>query len=204
VNAFVDLIKEFGGDEYDFSIRETQTHEIIEDVARMKSELGILYLNDFNEPVLSKEIKSKELKFTELFSAKPHVFVGSANPLAQKKSVTLDDLLPYPYLSFEQGEYNSFYYSEEILSTIKRPKNIRVRDRATLFNLLIGLNGYTICSGVIDEKLNGSDIVAVPLEAEGSMRIGIVTHKKVLSNPLTEFYINALKKYIGEETRLTT
>lgn len=81
---FVDLIKEFGGDEYDFSIRETQTHEIIEDVARMKSELGILYLNDFNEPVLSKEIKSKELKFTELFSAKPHVFVGSANPLAQK------------------------------------------------------------------------------------------------------------------------
>ena len=96
----------------------------------MKSELGILYLNDFNEPVLSKEIKSKELKFTELFSAKPHVFVGSANPLAQKKSVTLDDLLPYPYLSFEQGEYNSFYYSEEILSTIKRPKNIRVRDRA--------------------------------------------------------------------------
>ncbi len=142
--------------------------------------------------------------FVELFSANPHVFVGSANPLAQKKSVTLDDLLPYPYLSFEQGEYNSFYYSEEILSTIKRPKNIRVRDRATLFNLLIGLNGYTICSGVIDEKLNGSDIVAVPLEAEGSMRIGIVTHKKVLSNPLTEFYINALKKYIGEETRLTT
>ena len=188
VNAFVDLIKQFGGDEYDFSIRETQTHEIIEDVARMKSELGILYLNDFNE----------------LFSAKPHFFVGSANPLAQKKSVTLDDLLPYPYLSFEQGEYNSFYYSEEILSTIKRPKNIRVRDRATLFNLLIGLNGYTICSGVIDEKLNGSDIVAVPLEAEGSMRIGIVTHKKVLSNPMTEFYISALKKYIGEETRLTT
>ena len=116
VNAFVDLIKEFGGDEYDFSIRETQTHEIIEDVARMKSELGILYLNDFNEPVLSKEIKSKELKFTELFSAKPHVFVGSANPLAKKKSVTLEDLQAYPYLSFEQGEYNSFYYSEEIFS----------------------------------------------------------------------------------------
>ena len=95
VNAFVDLIKEFGGDEYDFSIRETQTHEIIEDVARMKSELGILYLNDFNEPVLSKEIKSKELKFTELFSAKPHVFVGSANPLAQKKSVTRTDVAEF-------------------------------------------------------------------------------------------------------------
>ena len=204
VKAFVEMVKQFGMDEYEFAVHETKTYEVIEDVRNFKSEIGILYLNDFNEPVLSKEIKSKELKFTELFSAKPHVFVGSANPLAQKKSVTLDDLLPYPYLSFEQGEYNSFYYSEEILSTIKRPKNIRVRDRATLFNLLIGLNGYTICSGVIDEKLNGSDIVAVPLEAEGSMRIGIVTHKKVLSNPLTEFYIKKKKKYIGEETRLTT
>lgn len=196
VNAFVDLIKEFGGEEYDFSIRETQTHEIIDDVARMKSEIGILYLNDFNEPVLRKLIKSNGLTFTELFSAKPHVFVGSANPLAKKSSVTLDDLKPYPYLSFEQGEYNSFYYSEEILSTIKRDKNIRVRDRATLFNLLIGLNGYTICSGVIDEKLNGSDIVAVPLEAEGTMRVGILTNPKVLKNSLTDFYIAALKKYI--------
>ncbi|WP_295213201.1 LysR family transcriptional regulator [Ruminococcus sp.] len=196
VNAFVDLIKEFGGEEYDFSIRETQTHEIIDDVARMKSEIGILYLNDFNEPVLRKLIKSNGLTFTELFSAKPHVFVGSANPLAKRASVTLDDLKPYPYLSFEQGEYNSFYYSEEILSTIKRDKNIRVRDRATLFNLLIGLNGYTICSGVIDEKLNGSDIVAVPLEAEGAMRVGILTNPKVLKNSLTDFYIAALKKYI--------
>lgn len=196
VNAFVDLIKEFGGEEYDFSIRETQTHEIIDDVARMKSEIGILYLNDFNEPVLRKLIKSNGLTFTELFSTKPHVFVGSANPLAKRASVTLDDLKPYPYLSFEQGEYNSFYYSEEILSTIKRDKNIRVRDRATLFNLLIGLNGYTICSGVIDEKLNGSDIVAVPLEAEGAMRVGILTNPKVLKNSLTDFYIAALKKYI--------
>ena len=199
VNAFVDLIKEFGGDEYDFSIRETQTHEIIEDVARMKSELGILYLNDFNEPVLSKETKSKELKFTELFSAKPHVFVGSANPLAQKKSVTLDDLLPYPYLSFEQGEYNSFYYSEEILSTIKRPKNIRVRDRATLFNLLIGLNGYTICSGVINEELNGKNIVAVPLAVDDYMEIGYITHSKVGPGKFGTLYIEALKRYASAQ-----
>ena len=161
----------------------------------MKSELGILYLNDFNEPVLSKEIKSKELKFTELFSAKPHVFVGSANPLAQKKSVTLDDLLPYPYLSFEQGEYNSFYYSEEILSTIKRPKNIRVRDRATLFNLLIGLNGYTICSGVINESLNGKNIVAVPLNLDDYMEIGYLTRENVEPSLFAQYYIDALKKF---------
>lgn len=197
VNAFVDLIKEYGNDEYDFSLRETQTHEIIEDVARMKSEIGILFLCDFNEPILRKMIKSNDLRFTELFVAKPHVFVSSRNPLAKKESVKLEDLEPYPYLSFEQGEFNSFYYSEEILSTVERQKNIRVRDRATLFNLLIGLNGYTLCSGVIDKELNGKDIVAVPLEAECDMHIGIVTNKKALPSRLGSIYINALKKYIN-------
>lgn len=198
VNAFVDLIKEYGREEYDFSIRETQTHEILEDVADMKSEIGILYLNDFNEVVINKMLKAKSLEFTELFVAKPHVFVGIKNPLAKRKSVTIEDLEPYPYLSFEQGEYNSFYYSEEIFSTMERKKNIRVRDRATLFNLLIGLNGYTVSSGVIDEELNGKDIVAVPLAAESYMRIGIVTNKKVIPSRLGITYINALKRYTKE------
>lgn len=198
VNAFVDLIKEYGREEYDFSIRETQTHEIIEDVAGLKSEIGILYMNDFNEVVLRKIIKENNLDFTELFVAKPHIFVGIKNPLAKMDSVTIDDLEHYPYLSFEQGQYNSFYYSEEIFSTIERKKNIRVRDRATLFNLLIGLNGYTVSSGIIDEELNGKDIVAVPLAAESHMRIGIVTHKKVQPGRLGTIYINALKKHIQE------
>ena len=196
VNAFVDLIKEFGGNEYDFSLRETQTHEIIEDVANMKSEIGILYLNDFNDTILRKMIKMHDLEFAELFVAKPHVFVSSSNPLAKRQTVTMEDLEPYPYLSFEQGEYNSFYYSEEIFSTVDRQKNIRVRDRATLFNLLIGLDGYTLCSGVIDEELNGKEIVSVPLSAEGDMRIGYITHNKALPSRLGSFYIEALKKYI--------
>lgn len=197
VNAFVDLIKNCGSDSYDFSIRETQTYEILEDVARMKSEVGILFYNAFNKTVLMKMIKSNDLKFTELFTAKPHIFVSTGNPLAKRKSVTMEDLIPYPYLSFEQGEHNSFFYSEEIFSTVSRSKNIRVRDRATLFNLLIGLNGYTVCSGVIDRKLNGENIVAVPLEAEGDMHIGFVTHRKVQLSRLGELYIEALKNYTG-------
>ena len=127
--------------------------------------------------------------------AKPHIFVSTKNPLAGKKSVTIEELEPYPYLSFEQGEHNSFYFSEEIFSTVDRPKNIRVRDRATLFNLLIGLNGYTVCSGVIDEELNGENIVAVPLEAQGDMHIGTVTHKKVLPSRLGAIYRDALVRY---------
>ena len=139
VNAFVDLIKKYGQDEYDFSIRETQTYEIIEDVAKMNSELGIIFMDDFNDVVLNKILKSNDLEFHQLYSARPHVFISRRHPLAGKQIITNEQLEAYPYLSYEQGEHNSFYFSEEIFSTYERKKNIRVRDRATLFNLLIGL-----------------------------------------------------------------
>lgn len=196
VNAFVDLIKEYGQEEYDFSLRETQTYEIIEDVAKMRSEIGILFLNDFNEKVIRKILKSHDLEFHSLFVAAPHIFISRDHPLAAKQMITNEELESYPYLSFEQGEHNSFYFSEEIFSISERKKNIRVRDRATLFNLLIGLNGYTVCSGVIDEKLNGRDIIAVPLADESEMRIGYITHRKGRRSQLGDSYLEALKKYL--------
>ena len=196
VNAFVDLIKTYGQEEYDFSLRETQTYEIIEDVAKMKSEIGILFQNDFNEAVIGKLLKSHDLEFHLLFVAKPHVFISRKHPLAEKNVITNEELEQYPYLSFEQGEHNSFYFSEEIFSPSERKKNIRVRDRATLFNLLIGLNGYTVCSGVIDKKLNGKDIIAVPLADESEMRIGYIVHKKGVLSRLGSTYLGALNKYL--------
>ena len=202
VKAFVELVQQFDTLKYEFAIRETMTKDVILDVANMRSEIGILYLNDFNRTVLEKLLKEHDLVFTELFVAKPHIFVSTKNPLAGKKSVTIEELEPYPYLSFEQGEHNSFYFSEEIFSTVDRPKNIRVRDRATLFNLLIGLNGYTVCSGVIDEELNGENIVSVPLQAQGDMHIGMVTHKKVLPSRLGAIYREALVRYTQQKIQL--
>ena len=196
VNAFVDLIKQYGQDEYDFSLRETQTYEIIEDVARMRSEIGILFLNDFNEVVLDKILKSHDMEFHLLFIAKPHVFISRNHPLAGREIITNEELEQYPYLSYEQGEHNSFYFSEEIFSPFERKKNIRVRDRATLFNLLIGLNGYTVCSGVIDEKLNGKDIIAVPLAQESNMRIGYISHRKGMISRVGSSYLEALNQYL--------
>lgn len=196
VNAFVDLIKKYGQEEYDFRLRETQTYEIIDDVAQMKSEIGILFLNDFNEKVLKKILKSHDLEFHQLFVAKPHVFISRTHPLASKQIITNEELEKYPYLSFEQGEHNSFYFSEEIFSASERKKNIRVRDRATLFNLLIGLDGYTVCSGVIDEKLNGKEIIAVPLADESDMRIGYINHKKGYLGNLGSYYLESLQKYL--------
>lgn len=198
VNAFVDLIQQYGQEEYDFSLRETQTYEIIEDVAKMKSEIGILFLNEFNEKVLRKLMKANDLEFHPLFTARPHVFISRRHPLADHTIITNEELEAYPYLSFEQGEHNSFYFSEEIFSTTERKKNIRVRDRATLFNLLIGLNGYTVCSGVINRNLNGEDIIAVPLQDESEMQIGYLTHRRGMRSRLGETYLAFLKEYLKD------
>lgn len=198
VNVFVDLIQQYGQEEYDFSLRETQTYEIIEDVAKMKSEIGILFLNEFNEKVLRKLMKANDLEFHPLFTARPHVFISRRHPLADHTIITNEELEAYPYLSFEQGEHNSFYFSEEIFSTTERKKNIRVRDRATLFNLLIGLNGYTVCSGVIDRNLNGEDIIAVPLQDESEMQIGYLTHRRGMRSRLGETYLAFLKEYLKD------
>ena len=181
---------------YDFSLRETQTYEIIEDVARLRSEIGILFINDFNEAVIRKILKSYELEFHELFTARPHVFISRKHPLAECSVIHNEQLEEYPYLSFEQGEHNSFYFSEEIFSETARKKNIRVRDRATLFNLLIGLNGYTVSSGILDKKLNGKDIIAVPLADESDMHIGYITHRKGMLSRLGSTYLEAIRKYL--------
>ena len=198
VNAFVDVIRKFGGNEYDFTLRETQTHEIIEDVAHLKSEIGVLYMSSRNKNVITKLIKKNNLQFEPLFTTPLHIFISTKNPLAKKKKIKLTDLTPYPYLTYEQGDFNSFYYAEEPLTQIDFdcPKNIKVRDRASLFNLLIGLNGYTICSGIISHELNGPEIIARPLALSDSMTVGILTRKGMVLSRYAEAYIEAVKKHI--------
>lgn len=196
VNAFVEMIKKHGADKYQFTMRETRTYEIMEDVKNLRSEIGILYVSSFNEKVMMQLLKEKGLDFHFLFKADPHIFVSSRNPLATKSAVTLEDLEDYPRLTFEQGEYNSFYYSEEIFSTIPSKKSIQVSDRATLFNLLIGLNGYTISTGILSADLNGSDIVSVPLEKGETITVGWVMNKKTQLSRMANLYLEELKQII--------
>lgn len=196
VHAFVQLIKMYEKNEYEFTFRETQTNNIIEDVSSLQSELGILYLNNFNEQVIRKLLKEKQLTFFPLFIAHPHVFVSKKNPLVGKKTVTLKDLEDFPYLSFEQGQSNSFYFSEEILSTRYHKKSIRVSDRATLFNFLIGVDGYTISSGVLSRELNDENIVALPLEVDESMTIGWICPNNTALSSMAKQYLKYLKEHI--------
>ncbi|MDB7637286.1 LysR family transcriptional regulator [Ligilactobacillus ruminis] len=196
VHAFVELIKSVNASEYQFTLRETETQNIFNDLAQFKSELGILYTNGFNQKIMQRLFKENNLVFTPLFVAKPHIFVSRYNPLTSKSSVDLSDLKDFPYLSYEQGEVNSFYFSEEILSTLSHKKSIKVSDRATIFNLMVGLNGYTISSGIISSKLNDDKIVAIPLNVDDDITMGWLKHRQVELSPLAERYLTMLKEHI--------
>lgn len=198
VNAFVNMVKKTDAEEYEYTLREARTFEIVEDVKNLRSELGILYMNNFNRQVIEKLLRENNLLFHPLFTAQPHIFISASNPLAGKEYVTLKDLADYPRLSFEQGSYNSFYFSEEILSTEYAKKDIHVGDRATIFNLMIGLNGYTISTGIVSEDLNGDNITAVPLHVDDSIEVGWISHKDIRLSRQASMYLNELKSVITE------
>lgn len=182
VDAFVRMVNASDAAEYEFTLRETRTFDIIEDVRTLRSELGVLYRNDFNRNVINKLLRESGLTFNPLFLAAPHIFVARTNPLANRERATLDDLENLPRLTFDQGANNSFYFAEEILSTRSSKQNIRVSDRATIFNLMIGLGGYTISTGIISDDLDPS-ITAVPLDVDERIEIGWIGHTSV---PLTD------------------
>lgn len=200
-NAFVELVRNFGGEEYELTLRETKTYEVIQDVKNLKSELGLIYLSRYNESVIRKLLRESQVVFEELHTAKPHVFLCRNHPLAKRKLVLLEELDEYPCVTFEQGEHNSFYFSEEILSVRSVKKSIKVSDRAAVVNLLIGLNGYHISSGVYPRFLHDQEIIAVPLKADERITIGIIRHKDMQPTPLGKMYTQALKKLAADLKR---
>lgn len=204
VKSFVEMVKQFDTDEYEFAIRESKTRDVIEDVTTGKSEIGILYLSDFNRKAIGKFLKSNQLEFHPLIKCEPYVYLWKGHPLAGKKSIRLEELRDYPCLSFEQGPSGAFYFAEEILSTYDYIRTIKATDRATMLNLMVGLNGYTLCSGIICEELNGSDYVAVAFEDEeeevaaGRMEIGYIVKEKMILSQMGEKYIAELRRYLSD------
>jgi len=169
--------------------------EALENVKNFRSEIGVLYLNDFNEKVMNKIIREHGLEFIELFSCDTYVYLWSGHPLAKQEVISMEELDAYPCLSFDQGEHHSLYLAEEMKSTYDYKRLIKANDRATLLNLMIGLNAYTLCSGIICEELNGSDYMAIPLKETEKMRIGYVKRKGAKVSHIGEIYIEELKKY---------
>ena len=201
VKAFVEMVKQFGMDEYEFEIHETKTYDVIEDVKNCKSEIGVLYINDFNKKVLTKLFHQSGVEFHELLKCHIYVYLWKGHPLASKKEITLEELEEYPCLSFDQGQNNSFYFAEEVLSTYDYKRLIKANDRATFLNLMIGLNGYTLCSGIMCEELNGSDYCAVKLKSDEIMTIGYISRKGVPISPLGKKYLEEISKYKDKALR---
>jgi len=196
-SAFVELVRAQGGDAYEFTLREGKTYDTINDVKTLRSEMGVIYMCRFNEAVISKMLREANLVFSELFSARPHIFVGRNNPLAGKASVTLEDLETLPCLTYEQGEQNAFYFSEEILSTLNHDKSIKVTDKSTIIDLMVGTNGYTISSGLCPSYLRGEEIISIPLEVDEVIRIGVITQKDYKPTKLGETYLDILHRVVG-------
>ncbi|WZH36398.1 MAG: LysR family transcriptional regulator [Microbacterium enclense] len=197
VDAFVRLVKATDAAEYEFSLRETRTWDIIEDVRTLRSELGVLFRNDFNRNVIDKLLRDSGLAFHPLFIADPHIFVSRRNPLASRDRATLDDLVGLPRLTFDQGANNSFYFAEEILSTLSSAQEIRVSDRATIFNLMIGLDGYTISTGIISDDLD-PEIVAVPLDVDERIEIGWIGRTAIPLTELAQRYLAEMRSVVVE------
>ncbi len=197
VDAFVRVVKAIGAAEYEFSLRETRTWDIIEDVRTLRSEIGILYRNEFNGRVIDKLLRDAGLVFHPLFLAAPHIFISRGNPLASRAHVTLDDLADLPRLTFDQGANNSFYLSEEILSTLSSAQEIRVSDRATIFNLMIGLGGYTISTGIISDELD-PEIVAIPLAVDERIEIGWIDPVAIPLTEQAQRYLEEVRAVVAE------
>ncbi len=194
-NAFVELVKCFGQERYRFYYSETGTHQIMENVKNRVCDLGIIYLSDENEPVIRKMLDEYHLVFTELFEATPHVFLQKDHPLAKQQKISLNELAPYPRLNFVQDEYESVYYSEELFSSVPVDKEIRIDDRGAIVNFMLGLNAYTISSGIFPKYLNGDRIISVPLIEKGYIKIGYIINEKQELNELGKIYLEELKKY---------
>lgn len=195
VEAFIELAKKFSIGEYELAVHETKTNEVIENVKNYRSEIGVLYINSFNEKAIRKILEEAELEFIPLYDCGICVYLSSSHPLADREKITMEELAEYPCLSFEQGDRNSFYFAEEVLSTLEYKQIIKADDRATMLNLMTGLNGYTLCSGIICENLNGSFHVSVPLDTEDTMTIGYIKRKNIPLSLLGREYIEILKRY---------
>ena len=201
VNAFIEMVKQFGMDEYEFAVREAKTFDVIEDVKNFRSEIGILYVNDFNRKVLFKLFSESELEFHPLMDCGIYVYMWKGHPLAGRQEIAMEELEEYPCLSFEQGNYNSFYFAEEVLSTYGYKRLIKACDRATLLNLMVGLNAYTLCCGIICESLNGDDYCAVKLKSDERMTIGYLKRKGVALSALGQKYLEEIEKFRAMDDR---
>ena len=193
VLAFSRLVQNFRGPRYSFHFRETTTYEVLEDVSQLRSEVGILALNEDNERFLRRMFGKLGLEFTELKRVQAELFVSAEHPLAGRRFVTVEDVSPYPCITFEQGEHNGQFFFEGLSAVAAQShKTICVRERATEYQLLRALNGFSPDVGV--SAMYREELVSLPLEPKQFHTIGYILRRDVTPSPMTLEYIQALRE----------
>jgi len=200
IKAFTEFVKDFDLEKYEFVFRETMTRDVIDDVGSMKSDIGILFISEYNRKVIEKKLRDNDLSFTHLIDCKACVYITKTHPLADAEELTMEDLAPYPCLTFEQGDGDSIYFAEEILAEKDYPRRIKVCDRGSGLNLMNELNGYTLCSGIICDDVNGQQYKMVRFKGDEDntvMHIGYIRKNNIELGALAEGYIAEVKKTLN-------
>lgn len=195
VNAFIDTVKEYDLEEYQFSIRETQTSEVIEDIKTLRSEVGVIALSDFNKNTFKKIFTDASLEFHELFSRNTYVYLRKDHPLADNTELSLEELQDYPCMVFDQGDNTSFYYREEALATYDYRKIISTNERATSIELMLGLNGYAVGAAMLGDSLNSSELKAIKLKEDETLTFGYILRKGSELSEMAQTFIEKMERH---------
>ena len=194
--VFARVVRDMGGERYSMTFRETTTYEVIEDVSRMRSEVGVLVMTEQNAPVLRRLLRENELTYTELVQKDATVYVDKNHPLAGRKEVTEEELAPYPCVSFEQGRHNAAFFSEDISMPAVTPRHILVRDRATANDLTREINAYQAGIGLDDDTSRTIYASAMLLlKPRKRVSLGYIVRNHMLLSPMAQAYIQAMEDY---------
>ncbi len=187
-DIFGKMLKETESENYKFSLRETRTHEVILDVETARSDIGIIAIKDSDDNIMRRYLDKKGLSFTSFLKASPHVFLRDGHPLLKHDVLTYDILKDYPYVSYDQGERSTPFFTEEIMREVEVKRHIEIGDRATLMNVLLLTDCYTIGTGIMPSALNNGSIRSVPLESDAFYTIGyILRSDSKMPGPVCEF-----------------
>lgn len=177
--AFVKFIRRYRAD-YSLSLKEARTIEVIEDVKNLNSDLGILaYLKAPSGGYMERYLKRNGLEFRQLFETCPYVFIGKHHPLADRTKLSHEEMIDYPYITYDQGESGPVEFSEELSEYNQTKKHIRINDRATLMNLLLDSESYTIGTGIMRSELNKGDVISIPFVSDDVYTVGIINRADV-------------------------
>ena len=198
IKAFTEVIKELNPMRYNFSIHETKTKDVLEDVRNLKSEVGVVSFSGSNETVIRKLFRDYQLDFGPLMKRETYVYVWKDHPIADRDEVSIEEMHDYPCVSFDQSGDSNFYLTEEAMSDYSFEKLIRSDDRATTMEIIARLNGYSIGSGMLSEDgavLKG--LRSIKLKEEDPLTIGYITRKRSELSVYGKTYVNELLKYKG-------